>query len=274
VNLWAISDLHVGHPLNRRVVEELNTHPDDWLVLCGDVGESLQQLEFVFATLGPRFRRLVWVPGNHELWSTRERRGVAKYEALVSLCREHGVLTPEDPYEVFVQGETSYLLAPLFTFYDYSYAPTGLAPMAAKAWAAEEGVMCADEYFLHTAPYDSRETWCASRCATTEKRLSDALSGNDMRSVLIGHFPLRAELAHLPAAPRFRIWCGTQRTRDWHRRFRAEVVVFGHTHMPQTCFIHGVRFEEVSLGYPHEWKRRPASKNLLRQILPRWDSGS
>jgi len=269
VNLWAVSDLHVGHPHNRRVVEEMSTHRDDWLVLGGDVGESIEQVEFVLRTLSPRFRQLVWVPGNHELWATQEQRGVEKYDALVALCREHGALTPEDPYQIFVHGKTSYLVAPLFTLYDYSYAPPGLGPSAAKAWAAAADVLCADEYFLHSAPYESREIWCAARCEMTEKRLAGALDGNDMRSILIGHFPLRAELAHTPAAPRFRIWCGTHRTSEWHRRFRAEVVVFGHTHMPQTCFVDGVRFEEVSLGYPREWKGRPASKSVLRQILPR-----
>ena len=39
---------------------------------------------------------------NHDLWTLPTEpdhlRGVAKYERLVALCRDHGVLTPEDPY--------------------------------------------------------------------------------------------------------------------------------------------------------------------------------
>jgi hypothetical protein len=30
----------------------------------------------------------------------------------------------------------------------------------------------------------------------------------------------------------------------------------------------GVRFEEVSLGYPREWQRRAAAPAVPRQILP------
>jgi hypothetical protein len=71
-------------------------------VLAGDLCESLEDLDFVLRTLGPRFGRLVWVPGNHELWTLPGGAcGVAKYEQCVDVCREHGVLTPEDPYEVF-----------------------------------------------------------------------------------------------------------------------------------------------------------------------------
>ena len=45
----------------------------------------------------------------------------------------------------------------------------------------------------------------------------------------------------------------TTRTADWHTRFRAEVAVYGHLHIPRTTHYDGVRFEEVSLGYPREW---------------------
>jgi hypothetical protein len=52
-------------------------------------------------------------------------------------------------------------------------------------------------------------------------------------------------------------------------RFRAEVVVTGHLHVPGTLWRDGVRFEEVSLGYPAQWQWRGAGPGqLLRQILP------
>ena len=102
MKLWALSDLHVGYRENRRLIEELPGAPGDWLVLAGDLCETLADLDFVLGTLGPRFGQLVWVPGNHELWTTSDpARGVAKYERCVALCRAHGVLTPEDEYQVF-----------------------------------------------------------------------------------------------------------------------------------------------------------------------------
>ena len=271
MKLWAISDLHVGHRENRRAVEEIPAHSEDWLILAGDLGETIRDLRFVFETLRPRFRRLVWVPGNHELWTTPHEatlRGVARYEALVAACREHAVLTPEDPYELFDDGVRPHLIVPLFTLYDYSFCPDGMTPTAARAWALEAGIECADEHLLHFDPYASRELWCEARCAATEMRLERALSLHRVPTVLINHFPLLAELARLPRIPRFSIWCGTRRTEDWHRRFAASAVVSGHLHMRQTSMIDGVRFEEVSLGYPRQWRRTSDATAALRQILP------
>lgn len=270
-NLWALSDLHVGHTENRQVIEELAGHPEDWLILAGDLGETVEQLQFVFEKLGPRFKRLVWVPGNHELWTVpREStlRGAAKYMELVRLCREHGVLTPEDPYETLVCDGQRYLIAPLFLLYDYSFAPDSMSPQQALAWAREAGLECVDEHLLHPDPHPSREAWCQARCAYTEERLTAALAAHDGPSVLINHFPLRSEHAELPMIPRFRIWCGTRRTADWHLRFRAAAVVYGHLHIRKQRRLDGVRFEEVSLGYPRQWRRWGEVLKTPVQILP------
>ena len=67
--------------------------------------------------------------------------------------------------------------------------------------------------------------------------------------------------------PDFAQWCGTERTADWHTRYRAIVAVYGHLHIPRTTEYDGVRFEEVSLGYPREWRRRTAEPNPIRRIL-------
>ena len=61
---------------------------------------------------------------------------------------------------------------------------------------------------------------------------------------------------------------GTERTSDWQVRFRATAVVYGYLHVPRTTWHDGVRFEEVSPGYPREWQPRPARPALPRQILP------
>lgn len=255
------------------MVEGLPSHPNDWLVLGGDLGETLGHVRYVLETLAPRFARLVWVPGNHELWTTDDGLGgVEKYEALVALCHEYGALTPEDPYESLHDGEATRLIVPMFTLYDYSFAPPGMLPEEALEWAFEEGLMCADERLIDPTPHASIEAWCAARCALTEVRVREALEAlpatHSGETVLIDHFPLLEQVAELPAIPRFRIWCGTQRTRDWHVRFRAAAVVSGHVHIRRSRLIDGVRFDEVSLGYPRQWRRFAGTRAPLVQILP------
>jgi hypothetical protein len=64
------------------------------------------------------------------------------------------------------------------------------------------------------------------------------------------------------------MWCGTTATKDWHTRYNALCSVYGHLHIPRTTWYDGVRFEEVSLGYPRELRQHPARPRRLKQILP------
>lgn len=270
VRLLAISDLHVRFPENRKALEALPEHPDDWLLVAGDVGETEAQLAATLRTLTGRFQKVLWMPGNHELWTLPgdpvALRGEARYHHLVSVCRELGVLTPEDPYPRWPGSPSPCFIAPLFLLYDYTFRPDAIPVERAIEWALEAGLLCADEALLHPEPYPSRAAWCAARCALTEARL-DQLPP-EASTVLVSHFPLRQDLAILPAIPRFSIWCGTRRTTDWHLRYRARVVVSGHLHIRSTRWRDGVRFEEVSLGNPGQWRKELGLEGHLREILP------
>jgi hypothetical protein len=226
MKLYAISDLHLGYEANQRALSGITGHPADWLILAGDVGETAAHLELAFRELKPRFAKLVWVPGNHELWtlpsSEKKARGRFKYDELTELCRFYEVLTPEDPYPIVTIGGREVRIAPLFILYDYSFRPLHIPIERAVDWAGEEGVECADEVLLHPDPYADLAEWCHARCEITEQRLK--AYRNDLPTVLINHFPLREDLAKLPRIPRFSIWCGTRRTEDWHLRFNAAVV--------------------------------------------------
>lgn len=63
--------------------------------------------------------------------------------------------------------------------------------------------------------------------------------------------------------------CGTVRTADRYTRFGAAAVVYSHLHIPRSPVYDGLPFEEVSLGYPREWRRFGLPPELARQILPR-----
>lgn len=261
--LWAISDLHLGYRENRAALDALTPRPDDWLIAAGDVGETLAQLRDAFDRLTNRYARVIWVPGNHELWThpidtETAARGVARYRACVDAARLYGVITPEDPYPTFA-GHT---LVPMFIGYDYTWAPRGITDV--HAWAAEDGIAPTDERFLHPDPHPTLAHWCRARLAYTEDRLS-AITGP---TVLINHYPLRRDLIRLPRIERFIPWCGTAATEDWHRRYHATVCVHGHLHMRATDWRDGVRFEEVAIGYPRHWKVDRGMDAYLREILP------
>ena len=269
--LLAVSDLHVGFPQNREIVAELRPQsPADWLLVPGDVGEFAADIEWALRTLSERFAMVVWVPGNHELWTHRrdpvQLRGEPRYQHLVRLCRGLGVLTPDDPYPVWDGPGGPVTIAPLFLLYDYTFLPVGAATKAeALAMAYGSGVVCSDEWMLHPDPHPSREAWCRARLEMTERRLAER--NPDLPAILVNHFPLVQEPTRVLRYPAFAQWCGTTATADWHIRYNAAAVVYGHLHIPRTTWYDGVPFEEVSYGYPREWQQRGRPPGPPRAIL-------
>ncbi|GAB3799221.1 metallophosphoesterase family protein [Micromonospora zhanjiangensis] len=270
-SLFATSDLHVSYAENRVIVDRLRPEsPEDWLIVAGDVGEIFADVEKTLSRLSARFATVVWVPGNHELWTHPsdpvQTRGVERYEALVRMCRDNGVHTPEDEYPVWSGPDGPVTVVPLFQLYDYSFRVAGTSTKEESLKKAyDAGVVCTDEVMLHPDPYPDRESWCWDRLATTTRRL-DALPDNTA-TVLVSHWPLVRQPTEVMWYPEFAQWCGTTRTADWHVRYQAAVAVYGHLHIPRTTFYDGVRFEEVSLGYPREWRKRGPSPQPMRRIL-------
>jgi len=268
--LFAVSDLHVDHAENRAVVDDLRPHSEsDWLIVCGDVADSADQVEWALRLLRERFARVIWTPGNHELLAHRDDplqlRGEERYMHLVRLCQRIGVTTPEDPFPIWDGQGGPAQIAPLFLLYDYSFGRNvGATREEALQRAYDAGVVCVDEFLLHPDPYPTRQAWCEARVEEAERRLRS--SDPSLPMVLINHFPLLDAPTRVLRHPEFAQWCGTVRTADWHRRFRAAAVVYGHLHIPRTSWHDGVRFEEVSLGYPRERRRR--RRFMPRRILP------
>ncbi|UUX51631.1 metallophosphoesterase [Nisaea acidiphila] len=276
--LWAISDLHLASEVNRTALADIPDHGDDWLILGGDIAEREEVLVDALDVLGRRFGTLIWVPGNHDLWTDRRpgavaRRGDARYSHLVELARAAGAVTPEDPFPRWpadLKGAPVYVV-PLFLLYDYSFRPDGLPLDEMKDWVRQKHAVPVDELLLDPAPFASRAEWCAARCAQAEARLS--CLPPDAKTVLINHWPMREDLIRIPRVPRFLPWCGTRRTHDWHRRYRALEVVTGHLHTRRTDFIDGTRFHEVSLGYPRQWDQDKGIAAYLKDVTPQTRGG-
>jgi len=275
MRLLAISDLHLASVVNREALEALPEHPDDWLIVAGDVAERLDLVDWALGLLAARFARVIWVPGNHELWTVAREgpdaaRGVERYDRLVALARARGVVTPEDRFPHWPgrlpPGVGRLLIVPLFLLYDYSFRPDEVALADVIAWADETHNVCADELHLAPDPFSSRPDWCRARLDEARHRLSRELPA-DAHTVLVNHWPLRRDLVRIPRVPRFTPWCGSTATEDWHVRYRAHAVVTGHLHTRRTDTVHGTRFEEVSLGYPRQWEHGRGVEGYLRVIL-------
>ncbi len=194
----------------------------------------------------------------HELLAGRDaderERGRSATSATWRRAGRSASIRPTIPTGV-ARRRRAAVVAPLFLLYDYYGFAQHLAPTVAERLeiARAARVVAIDEYMLDPAPHPSREAWCAARIAATEARL-DAIDPS-LPTVLVSHWPLHEHPTEILRHPEFALWCGTPRTADWHERYRALACVYGHLHIPRRTTLGTTRFEEVSLGYPREWRR-------------------
>lgn len=170
--LFAGSDLHSSVRDNGPLLDRIRPRtPHDWLIVAGDVAEHVDDIERTLRVLAGRFAKVIWAPGNHELWTHPgdpvQLRGTARYQRLVQVCRKAGVATPEDAYPVWHGPGGPLRIAPLFVLYDDSFLPDGATD---------------------SAPYPTREAWCAARVTESERRLAEA-DDPAVLLVLVNHFP-------------------------------------------------------------------------------------
>ena len=283
MRLFATSDLHLDQTENFRHFEssikvkhslqmQNKYAPEDCLILAGDICETEAQLETCLSLLRPLYKKIIWLPGNHELWIRPSQRehyigSEQKYFALVAICRKYKVRCPEDEFLKLIDSKgKALMIAPLFILYDYSFRPEHVRAEAAIDWALDNGVMCSDEVLLIPKPYQSVIQWCQQRFEYSLKRLQAEQEQNSF--LLVNHFPLNEKSFYLEFIPSFSLWCGTRLTQNWHQRFNTDMVVNGHLHLPGEQIIDGVRFKEVSLGYPGQWDATLPMLDYFQELYP------
>lgn len=256
--LWAVADLHINAPGNRELVDQLlrPRHEDDWLIVAGDIAENLDTVADTLDLLASRYCRVIYTPGNHELYSrsSERHRGRQRYEILIRRCQDLGVLTPEDPFDRFA-GHT---IVPMFTLYDHSWrtpdTPESMTIAETLDVALADGIVLTDHFAI--APFVDIPQWCRDRLRYTVQRLSEVTGP----TVLVNHWPLVREAMDGVAVQQIGLWSGTRHTQRWARRYNARAVIYGHLHIPRRLTVDGIEHVEVSLGYRREIERTLAPR--------------
>ena len=149
--LFAIADLHLAHAVNRAAFSALEPHPQDWLIIAGDIAERLDRITEGFAMAREKFARVIWAPGNHDLWTAPApdardgtqpvspapaRRSQVQGDRRLR-ARASAWTRPRTPNPVWDGPGGPCLIAPLFLLYDYSFRPPDIARDDVVAWARE-----------------------------------------------------------------------------------------------------------------------------------------
>lgn len=247
MRVFAVSDIHIDYDANAKWVANLSTsdYQDDVLILAGDVTDTPSLLDWGLRTLARRFRKVLFVPGNHDLWVIRERgkNSLQKFEEVRSVVESSG--GSMQPFRA--EGVS---IIPLLSWYDYSF-----------------GEPCEE----------LRSMWMDYRACRWPNGLSDPdvaahfASLNDGHGspagdkiITYSHFLPRIDLMpeFIPsAAKRLYPILGTLQLDSQLRALQSTMHVYGHSHVNRLVTIDGVSYVNNAFGYPSE--TRIASKRLL-----------
>src|SRR5215471_4703717 len=119
MRVFALSDIHIDYDVNAEWIADLSNfeYRDDVLILAGDVTNTRRLLEWCLCTLAKRFKRVLFVPGNHELWVIREDRkknSLQKFDDVCAVVESSGA-----SMQAFRERGVS--IIPLLGWYDYSF---------------------------------------------------------------------------------------------------------------------------------------------------------
>ncbi|MDQ3287347.1 MAG: metallophosphoesterase [Pseudomonadota bacterium] len=239
MRLFAISDVHVDYPDNARWVEQLSNadYRDDVLILAGDLTDDSQLLARCFGQFAAKFRQVLFVPGNHDLWVRRDPSpmcSLRKFEQVMSIAAAAGLSTQPYYYRDTV-------VVPLLGWYDYSFGEAGAVLRAtwmdyrACRWGDGFGPEQVTEHFLKMNPQQ--------------------LPRPAKRVVTFSHFLPRIDLIpfFVPRAMRYiDPVLGSSGIERQLRALGAVVHVYGHSHINRRVELDGVTYINNAFGYPGE----------------------
>lgn len=239
MRVFAVSDIHIDHPGNRRWLENLSQADfrQDVLILAGDVSDSLALLAHCFQLLCLRFQRVLYVPGNHEMWVLRDRPGLesfGKLELIRALAASCGVAMQPVDFGALA-------IVPLLSWYDDSFGK----PSAELVERWMDYRAC-----RWPAGTDARQV-NARLLAMNEA----ALQTSHRTVVSFSHFVPRLDLlgARVTATTQLlQPVMGSAALEAQVRRLMPIVHVYGHSHRIVDTTRDGIRYVNCALGYPTE----------------------
>jgi Icc-related predicted phosphoesterase len=248
MRVFAISDLHVDYEPNAQWVGQLSLgdYLDDVLIVAGDVSDRAERVQACLETLARRFWRVLFVPGNHDLWVRRDAPGLdsfGKFELLKGLVREAGA-----SMEVFHHGDLS--VVPLLGWYDGSFGEPG--EDLRQAWVDFRACRWPEGF-------ESQHIAQAFMAKNAYRRQSE-------HEVIVSysHFLPRIDVMpdRIPPEKRY-IYpvLGSHALGEQVKALKPAVHVYGHSHVNRRVELDGTLYVNNAFAYPHE--TRIARKELV-----------
>jgi len=255
MRVHALSDIHVDYPDNLAWLRAVSSsdYQEDILILAGDVSDDMELLAEALEVLLGKFRKLCFIPGNHELWVNGSgfECSLTKFAAIQELCLSLDVVI-----ECHREGGLS--LVPLHGWYDYSFAKPDRH--LRRAWRDYRA--CAWPNHLEGSEEINRH-FLELNNAVLEESNTTVIS--------YSHFVPRIDLMpeRIPLHKRnvYPVLGSTALGRQVER-LQPHIHVYGHSHVNQSKKIGSTHYVNNAFGYPSE--TRIASKQM-RCVFPSMD---
>jgi Icc-related predicted phosphoesterase len=264
VRLVLTSDLHVDHhpEVVGLVAERVRSLEPDVLVVAGDVSADPARVEATLSSLRAAAPRLVFVPGNHDLWvgadgaSSRER-----YESILParVRNAGGDLLPVEIGGIHFVGVTGW--------YDFSLRRMDLdIPLDDYRRGVLGRLRWNDVARVVWPGCDGPEAICAEMVTALEQQL--AIAGPKV--VVTHHLPFAELVTSFGELP----WdflngfMGSARLGEAIARASDVLLACcGHTHFRKSLVVNGIPAEASPVGYPREYRR--AGRDLVARVAER-----
>ena len=247
MKVYALSDIHVDYDENLQWVLQIDdqAYQGDVIIVAGDISDSLELLREVFSSLKSKFREVLFVPGNHELWvhADEVECSLEKLELIDALCNELEVR-----YSLFEIDELSFV--PLLSWYDFSFGEPDRH--LRRAWRDFKACSWPEHLPDSQAVTDYFLTRNLPLLGTSNKFV-----------ISYSHFLPRIDvMSERIPQDRRRVYPvpGSSSLGDQISKLKPDIHVYGHSHVNQSITLDGIHFVNNAFAYPTE--ERIARKQL------------
>lgn len=239
MRVFALSDIHVDYKENAKWVANLSVgeYRDDVLILAGDVSDTRRLLDWCLSTLVRRFKKVLFVPGNHDLWvihDDREKDSLQKFDDVCAVVESSGA-----SMETFRERGLS--IIPLLAWYDHSFGEP----------SEELRSIWMDYRACRWPNWFTQEDIAAHFAAFNDKQVN--LAGEKV--ITYSHFLPRIDVmpGFIPTVHKLLYpILGSRRLERQLRRLNPTIHVYGHSHVNRHVKIDGVSYINNAFGYPSE----------------------
>lgn len=246
MKVFALSDIHVDYKENKRWLFSLSKqdYKKDILILAGDLTDDLNLLEDCFRSLAEKFKQVLYVPGNHELWVKRNPglTSMEKVKLISELAHQCKVSMDEVHW-----GSLS--IVPLLSWYDFSFGEPieklreSWVDFRACQWPEGMQELELTQYFLNQ---------------------NTQLEVKNTTVISFSHFMPRIDLmpSYIPESFHYLYpVMGSNLLEAQIRQLNPQIHVYGHSHVNRRITLGGIEYINNAFGYPSE--TRITRKELL-----------